>query len=138
MATTFAFLGILLISMVVALLAALQLGDFFGANDEFGVVILAVAGFAAFSLLIFALAYALARRAFVLTWVALALAAIALAPLVLPGMIQKIADRSTNPYTGGTENTSITLELVIPALLDRKSTRLNSSHIQKSRMPSSA
>ena len=28
--------------------------------------------------------------------------------------------------------------LAVPALLDRKSTRLNSSHIQKSRMPSSA
>ena len=29
-------------------------------------------------------------------------------------------------------------EAEIDALLDRKSTRLNSSHIQKSRMPSSA
>ena len=44
MATAFAFLGIWLISMVVALLAALQLGDFFGANDEFGLVILGVDG----------------------------------------------------------------------------------------------
>ena len=35
----------LLISLVVALLAALQLGDFFGANDEFGLVILGVVGF---------------------------------------------------------------------------------------------
>ena len=39
MATAFAFLGMLLMSMVVALLAALQLGDFFGAGDEFGLVI---------------------------------------------------------------------------------------------------
>ena len=28
--------------------------------------------------------------------------------------------------------------LIIPVVIDRKSTRLNSSHIQKSRMPSSA
>ena len=53
----------------------------------------------------------------VLTFVALVLAAFALAPVALPGLIQMIADRSTNPYTVGVENTSITLELVIPALL---------------------
>ena len=35
----------LLISLVVALLAALQLGDFFGASDEFGLVILVVMAF---------------------------------------------------------------------------------------------
>ena len=117
MATTFAFLGILLISMVVALLAALQLGDFFGADNEFGVVILAVAGFTVLALLVFALAYSLTRRAGALTGVALILAAFALAPVVLPGLVQMIADRSTNPFTVGMENTSITLELVIPALL---------------------
>jgi hypothetical protein len=117
MAAAFAFLGIWLISLIVALLAALQLGDFFGANAEFGLVILGVMGFTVFALLVFALAYAMARRAAVLAFVALALAAIALAPAALPGLIQMIADRSTNPYTVGTENTSITLELVIPALL---------------------
>ena len=116
MATAFAFLGMWLISLVVALLAALQLGDFFGANNEFGLVILGVMGFTVFALLAFALAYALARRAAVLAFVALALAAVALAPVALPGLVQAIADRSTNPYTVGIENTSITLELVIPAL----------------------
>jgi len=117
MATVFAFLGIWLISLVVALLAAFQLGDFFGANNEFGLVILGVMGFTVFALLVFELAYALARRAAVLAFVGLALAAIALAPAALPGLVQTIADRSTNPYTVGTENTSIMLELVIPALL---------------------
>jgi hypothetical protein len=117
MATVFAFLGIWLISLVVALLAAFQLGDFFGANAEFGLVILGVMGFTVLALLVFALAYAKARRAAVLAFVGLALAAIALAPAALPGLVQTIADRSTNPYTVGTENTSIMLELVIPALL---------------------
>ncbi len=50
MAAVFAFLGMLLISMVVALLAALQLGDFFGASSEFGLVILLVMAFAAVAL----------------------------------------------------------------------------------------
>jgi hypothetical protein len=117
MAATFAFLGMWLISLVVALLAALQLGDFFGANTEFGLVIMGVMGFTAFALLVFALAYFLARRPAVLAFVALTLAAVALASAALPGLIQAIADRSTNPYTVGAENVSIALELVIPALL---------------------
>jgi hypothetical protein len=116
MAAVLAFLGMLLISMVVALLAALQLGDFFNANDEFGVVILAVVAFTIFALAVFAVTYAVARRAAVLTVAALTLTTVALAP-VAPGLVQTIADRSTNPYTVGIENTYITLELVIPALL---------------------
>src|SRR6478609_7659241 len=107
MTTAFAFLGIWLISLVVALLAALQLGDFFGVNNEFSLVILGVIGFTVFALLVFALAYAAARRAAVFAFVALALAAIALTPAALPGLIQTIADRSTSPFTVGIENTAI-------------------------------
>ena len=57
MAAVFAFLGMLLISMVVALLAALQLGDFFNASDEFGLVILGVVAFTTVALAVFAIAY---------------------------------------------------------------------------------
>ncbi len=117
MAAVFAFLGMLLVSMVVALLAALQLGDFFGANDEFVLVIAGVMGFTVVALAAFAIIYRVTRQLGAITVVALALAVLALAPVVLPGLVQKIADRSTNPYTVGTENTHITLELVIPALL---------------------
>jgi len=117
MAAVFAFLGMLLISILVALLAALQLGDFFNASGEFGLVILSVVAFTSVSLAVFALAYRVTRRVGVLTVVALALGIVALAPLALPGLIQKIADRSHNPYTVGVENTYITLELIVPALL---------------------
>ena len=117
MAAVFAFFGMLLISMLVALLAALQLGDFFNASGEFGLVIVGVVAFTILALAVFALAYRVTRRDGVLTVVAVLLAIVALAPVVLPGLIQKIADRSHNPYTVGTENTSITLELVVPALL---------------------
>jgi hypothetical protein len=116
MTAVFTFLGMLLISILVALLAALQLGDFFNANDEFGLVILGVVAFTSVSLAVFALADRVTRRAGVLTAVAVALGIVALAPLALPGLIQKIADRSHNPYTVGVENTYITLELIIPAL----------------------
>ncbi len=116
MAAVFAFLGMLLISILVALLAALQLGDFFNAGGEFGLVILGVVAFTSVSLAVFALAYRVTRRVGALTVVAVALGIAALAPLALPGLIQKIADRSNNPYTVGVENTYITLELIIPAL----------------------
>jgi hypothetical protein len=117
MAAVFAFLGMLLISILVALLAALQLGDFFNASGEFGLVILGVVAFTSVSLAVFALAYRVTRRPGVLTVVAVILGVFALAPLALPGLIQKIADRSHNPYTVGVENTYITLELIVPALL---------------------
>jgi hypothetical protein len=105
-----------LISILVALLAALQLGDFFNAGGEFGLVILGVVAFTSVSLAVFALAYRVTRRVGALTVVAVALGIAALAPLALPGLIQKIADRSNNPYTVGVENTYITLELIVPAL----------------------
>jgi hypothetical protein len=117
MAAVFAFLGMLLISMLVALLATLQLGDFFNASDEFGLVILGVVVFTIVALAVFALAYRVTRRVGWLTVVAVVLAIVALAPVALPGLIQKVADRSTNPYTVGTENTHIALELIVPALL---------------------
>ena len=117
MAAVFAFFGMLLISMLVALLAALQLGDFFNASGEFGLVILIVVAFTIVALAVFALAYRLTRRADVLTVVAVLLAIAALTPAALPGLIQKIADRSNNPFTVGDENTYITLELIVPALL---------------------
>jgi hypothetical protein len=117
MAVVFAFLGIWLISLVVALLAALQLGDFFRANDEFPLIIATLVVFVTLTTAIFAGAYAWARQVRVLHRVALALALLAFAPAFVPGFIQKIADHSTNPSTVGVENTSIAIELVVATLL---------------------
>ena len=117
MPTTIAFLGMLLISMLVALLATLQLGDFFLASDEFSLVIAGVAGFTAVSLAALAVAYTAAERVGQLTAIALLLALLALSPVALPGLIRVIASYSTNPYSVGVENTYITIELVVPALL---------------------
>jgi hypothetical protein len=117
MAAVFAFVGMLLISLVTALLAAFQLGDFFGANDEFILVIASVAAFTIVAMAAFAGAYTVARRASLFIRVALALAALALILVALPGLVQKIADRSTNPSTVGVENTYIMLEFIVPALI---------------------
>jgi hypothetical protein len=117
MATVLAFLGMLLLSMVVALLAAFQLGDYFGATNEFIVVIVMLTVFAIVTILVFAASYAVAKRAQALNWVALTLAMSSLAPLFSPRLVEWIAERSTNPFTVGVENSYVTLELLIPMLL---------------------
>jgi hypothetical protein len=117
MTEALAFLGILLLSLVVALLAALQLGDFFNAGGELGLVILTVAGFTIVIAAVFALTYAVTPRASILTAAALVLALCALIPIALPGLIQTIADRSSHPFMVGAENIPIMLELLVPALI---------------------
>jgi hypothetical protein len=117
MAAVIAFVGIWLMSLVVAVLAALQLGDFFRANDEFPAIIATLAVFVTCTMAIFAAAYASARQVRILHWVGLMLALLTFAPAFSPGFIQKIADHSINPYTVGVENTSIAIELVGPTLL---------------------
>lgn len=113
MAAFFAFLGMLLISMVVALLAALSLGDFFGASEEFGLVILGVMLFSTVSLAMLALVYAVTRSERPIAWVAWLLAIAAFVPLALPDLVQPIADRSAHPP----ENIFIAIELMVPTLL---------------------
>jgi hypothetical protein len=117
MAATFAFLGMLLLSLVVALLAALQLADFFRTGDEFLIVVLALAIFAAAAIVAFTIGHWKAKRIQAIHWVAFVLAVMALAPMVSPRLVEWVAVHSTGVYTVGFENTSITLELVIPALL---------------------
>src|SRR4029078_789136 len=117
MAAVFAIFGMLLISLLVALLATLQLGDFFLANNEFGLLIGGVAAFTVVSLAVFLVASSRATQSRQLAYVALGLALFALTPMALPGLVETIAAHSTNPYSVGVEETYITIELVIPALL---------------------
>lgn len=123
MAAVFAFLGIYLTSLLVAELAALSLGDFFGTNDEFIVVLAVVAAFATLAAIVFAIVYGTVKRARPLNGVALllglvAIIAVAVPSLVgVPNLVSWIASFSTNPFTVGEEEISIALELVIPAML---------------------
>ncbi len=112
-----AFIGTFLLSLFVALLAALQLADYFGANEEFILVLMGLPVFVLAAMVVFIVASAVARRVVVLDGLAVFLALLALLPLALPLMIQKIADRSTNPFTVGVENTYITIELIVPAMI---------------------
>ena len=117
MGTVVAFLGTFLLSLFVALLAALQLGDFFQANEEFILVLMVIPVVTFVAMAAFAIAYAAARSVRLFNRIATSLIVLVLALVLVPGLVQKIADRSTNPYTVWTENTSIMLELLVPLLL---------------------
>jgi hypothetical protein len=117
MSAVLAFIGTFLLSLFVALLAALQLADYFGANDELILVLMTLPVFTFVCLLAFLVANLTAKRPLVFHWVAVVLALLALSPLALPVAVQMIADRSTNPFTVGIENTFIAIELVVPALI---------------------
>ena len=58
--------------------------------------------------------------------------------LLLPGFCTQKIKAKIATLKASTDLDRITDALVYSLLKDRKSTRLNSSHIQKSRMPSSA
>jgi hypothetical protein len=117
MAAAFAFLGIFLVSLIVAELAALSLGDYFGADDEFVVVLAMVAAFTMLSGAVFAFCYATLERARALNWVAVLLVLLAVVAVATPGLVGWIANFSTNPFTVGEEEVSIAFEVAIPALL---------------------
>jgi hypothetical protein len=116
MNATLAFAGTYLVSLFVALLATLQLGDYFGANAEFGLILMATAAFATVAIAAFMPA-AHARHPAALYAVATVLALSAFVPLALPGLVAAIASHSTNPYTVGIEQTYIAVELIVPALV---------------------
>lgn len=117
MAAFVAYLGTLLLSLVVSLIAALQLGDFFGAGDEFLLVLGWLGAFAVVTLVIFAVASRIVVRVRGLNILAFLFAILALVPPIVPGFVAKIAAHSTNPYSVGVERTYIKLELIVPALL---------------------
>jgi hypothetical protein len=117
MSAFLAVLGMFLLSLFVALLAALQLADYFSAGEEFVVILVTLPAFVAISMLAFVVANLAARKARLFNWVALLLTLLALTPLALPALVKVAAMRSTNPFNMGTENIAIVLEFIVPALL---------------------
>jgi hypothetical protein len=117
MAGFFTLLGALLLSLVVGLLAGLQLADFFYATDELVIILCANAVFGTVAIAVLAATAARARQASAINAAAGLLALLAGALAFLPRFVQWIADHSIHPFTIGVENIHITLELLIPMLL---------------------
>jgi hypothetical protein len=117
MAAVFAFLGMLLLSLVVALLAALQLGDFFRAGEEFVPVLTAIAIFAVAAIVVFAITCSMAVRVSAINVIAAALSLLALALVALPSLVERIAERLSESFAVAPGNTAVALELLVPLLL---------------------
>jgi hypothetical protein len=107
----------LLASLVVALLATLQLGDFFGMAGEFVPVLAAIAIFAAAAMAVFAVGYAMAQQAQTLNWIAVALTALAIGLMSSPRLVEWIAERVIGPGPVGIEKASTALVILLPMLL---------------------
>ena len=116
MSAVLAFAGTFLLSLFVALLAALQLADYFGAGEEFALVLLALPVFVTLCMLAFIIANALARGPRLFNVVAAVLALFAFAPLAWPALMQSATDRAAHPLTAGIANTAVALEFIVPAL----------------------
>ena len=117
MGAFFVFGGTLLLSQLVALLAALQLADHFQATEEFVAVMLALIVFVSVAMAVFVAAYAMAQSTSAIGWAAISLVIVAVAMVMVPSTIQRFAQRSTNRYTVGIEGAAIAIELLVPALI---------------------
>jgi hypothetical protein len=115
MAATFAFVGMLLTSLVVGLLAALQLADFFQAGEEFLLIVLVIAIFACAAMLAFVITAAAARRISTLNLVAFWLVVLALVLVSVPNVSEWIATRTGAPLYK--QDLQIVLEILVPAAL---------------------
>ncbi len=116
MSAAFAFLGILVLSLIVALLAALQLADHFRAAEEFVLVLAVLPVFATGSIAVLGLASARAGSARTLNRVAAGLAALACILVVLPGGVEYIARRASDPFGIHQKTIQVAIQIVAPAL----------------------
>jgi hypothetical protein len=116
MAAALAFLGMWLLSLVVAVLAALQLGDFLRAGDLLPLLLAATAAHATLTIVVLGIGYRLAKQASQLDAVAFVLAMLAVALALWPDGLETIAAPSGNPSVAS-EPTFLALELLVPALL---------------------
>jgi hypothetical protein len=117
MGAFFVFLGTWLLSEFVALLAALQLADHFGAAEEFVAVMLAIMAFAVIAIVAFAVAYRFARRPGAFAWVAIGLGVVVAALVLTPTVLDMFPARASNPYTIAIENVAVSIELLVPGFI---------------------
>ena len=116
MSAVIAFIGMFLLSLFVAMLAALQLADYFGATEEFILILIVLPVFVAVCMLVLIVTNLVAQRARLFSWVAALLVLLAFAPIAVPALLLRSGGHTANPLAG-MESVAITLELVVPALL---------------------
>jgi hypothetical protein len=111
-----AFVTALIAGLVAAMLMAWQLTSSFRTQDEFGIIAVALAAFAAFTTLMFWAACWKGGSELWLGFAAVALAVIAVAFSGLPRWMDAVDSQSTNPFPAGYRDAQIVLEFLAPAL----------------------
>jgi hypothetical protein len=111
-----AFVAALIAGLVAAMLMAWQLTSSFRTQDEFGIIAVALAAFAAFTTLMFWAACWKGGSELWLGFAAIALAVIAVAFSGLPRWMDAVDSQSTNPFPAGYRDAQIVLEFLAPAL----------------------
>lgn len=117
MSAVLAFIGTFLLSLFVAMLAALQLADYFGAGEDFVMVMIALAVFVTASMVVLSVMSAAVRRIWILNWTAALLIVLACAPFALPVLMWHAGWTPTLGPFFGPKDTAVTLEFIVPALL---------------------
>jgi hypothetical protein len=112
-----AFIGTFLLSLFVALLAALQLSDHFRATDEFVAVMFAVTTFALAAIVLFAVTYAAARSKGAITAMAWLLLVGACVLVTVPDALALYRGRRLDELTFGLKDVQVMLGFLVPALL---------------------
>jgi len=112
------FAGIYILSLAAAYAAGSEVAAYFFLDDEFNVVILALALFSVVAIALFAVIYAVQPNVKWLGYSALALAVAAVGIEQLPAAADVFARRSTNPYLVGDEqDRALAASLLLPAFV---------------------
>lgn len=112
------FAGVYILSLVVAYAVGIEVAEYFFLQEEFIVVMFALAVFSFVAFVVFAMVYVVQPNVKWLGYGAIGLALVAFGIEELPALADAIARRSTNPYlVGSAQDRAIAASLLLPAFV---------------------
>jgi hypothetical protein len=112
------FAGVYILSLVIAYVVGMQVAEYFLLQEEFIVVMFALALFSFVAIAVFAVVYVVQPNVKWLGYGAIGLAFVAFGIEELPALADAVARRSTNPYlVGSAQDRAIAASLLLPAFV---------------------
>jgi hypothetical protein len=112
------FAGVYILSLVAAYVVGMQVAEYFFLEEEFTVVMFALALFSFVAIAVFAVVYIVQPNVKWLGYGAIGLALVAFGIEQLPALADAVARRSTNPYlVGSAQDRAIAASLLLPAFV---------------------
>jgi len=112
------FAGVYILSLVAAYVVGMQVAEYFFLQEEFTVVMFALALFSFVAIAVFAVVYVVQPNVKWLGYGAIGLALVAFGIEQLPALADTVASRSTNPYlVGSAQDRAIAASLLLPAFV---------------------